>query len=72
MVLTAQPECVVAADIQHVLVDRVVTVSVRCRTIASRAISSMPAPSIVLAVPVKHFSTNSVVSPTASKICAPQ
>ena len=43
-----------------------------CRCTASRAISSNPAPSIVLAVPVKHFSTKSLDSPTASKICAPQ
>ena len=27
---------------------------------------------IVVAVPVKYFSTKSVFSPTASKICAPQ
>jgi hypothetical protein len=28
--------------------------------------------SIVVAVPVKYCSTNSLCSPTASKICAPQ
>ena len=38
----------------------------------ARRSPAKPAPSIALAVPVKYFSTKSLDSPTASKICAPQ
>src|SRR5581483_3518513 len=44
----------------------------RCTRMVSSAISAIPTPSILLAVPVKYFATNAEFRPMASKICAPQ
>ncbi len=55
MCLAAQAEGVVAADIQHVAIDRIVAVGVAVAAHASSAISVKPTPSMVVAVPVKYL-----------------
>jgi hypothetical protein len=72
VVFPAYTERVVAANVERVLVNRVITVSVAVPAHGLLGTSSMLTPSMVVAVPVKYCSTKSDLRPTASKIWAPQ
>ena len=72
MILAAQAEGIVATDIEKVAVDRIVAVGVAMAANCLFGDLVQPAPSMVVAVPVKYFSTKPECKPIASKICAPQ
>jgi hypothetical protein len=72
MILAAHAQRIFAADVEHVAIDRRVAEGAAVAPHGSSPISAGRRLRSGYAVPAKNLSTNSVDSPTASKICAPQ
>ena len=72
MLLAAHAVSVLAAGVERVAVERLV--AEREPVQAHRLLRDLEQPDALdaLGVPVKYLSTNALLRPTASKICAPQ